>query len=145
MTNSRDLNELEPETRKRAIAFLEEAKKRGYRVLVTSTFRSAQSQNELYAQGRTKPGMKVTNARAGYSWHNFRMAFDIVPLTANGKADWNNTKAFRELGELGETFGLEWGGRWSKFPDMPHFQFVSGHTLEEARKRFGIEMSKNQL
>jgi peptidoglycan L-alanyl-D-glutamate endopeptidase CwlK len=143
MTNSRDLNDLEPETRKRAIAFLEEAKKRGYRVLVTSTFRSADSQNELYAQGRTKPGRKVTNAKAGYSWHNFRMAFDLVPLTENGKADWNNLKAFRELGALGKTFGLEWGGDWSKFPDMPHFQFVSAHTLEDARKKFGLEMTKN--
>jgi len=31
----------------------------------------------LYAQGRTKPGNKVTNARGGYSNHNFGIAFDI--------------------------------------------------------------------
>jgi len=39
--------------------------------------------------------------------------------------DWNPTGLhWVTLGKLGESLGLEWGGRWSK-PDRPHFQIPS--------------------
>lgn len=137
--DSRKLEDLEPGTRARAQAFLAECERQGLRVLVTSTFRNAARQNALYVQGRTAPGQRVTNARAGFSWHNFRRAFDVVPLTDKGKADWQNTAAFRKLGAIGKSVGLEWGGDWAKFPDMPHFQFTQGLNLGEMRARFGGE------
>nr|WP_295770097.1 M15 family metallopeptidase [Rhodoferax sp.] len=44
--------------------------------------RSCAEQDALYAQGRTAPGNKVTNAKSGDSNHNFGIAFDIgVRLT----------------------------------------------------------------
>jgi peptidoglycan LD-endopeptidase CwlK len=40
--------------------------------------RSFEDQDELYAQGRTKPGNIVTNARGGDSLHNYGLAADFV-------------------------------------------------------------------
>lgn len=44
------------------------------KVRITSTLRTWEEQEELYAQGRTKPGPKVTNAKAGDSVHNYALA-----------------------------------------------------------------------
>lgn len=145
MINSRDLNELNPEVQKRARDFLAKAKAAGFDVLVTSTFRDAASQNSIYAQGRTKPGTKVTNAKAGQSWHNFRCAFDIVPLISVGDkkvADWNDMKKFHALGKIGRECGLEWGGDWTSFKDYPHFQYTGGLTLSQLRAKYGVEAPK---
>lgn len=104
------------------------AKKEGIDVLVTSTYRDAESQNALFAQGRSKPGRIVTNAKAGQSWHNYRLAFDVVPIV-NGKAMWNDLRTFRRLGEIGKSVGLEWAGDWKTFKEMPHFQWSGGLSL----------------
>src|SRR5687768_1545080 len=43
-------------------------------------YRSIEYQNELYAQGRTKPGPIVTHAVGGRSYHNYRLAVDFCLL-----------------------------------------------------------------
>ncbi len=50
---------------------------------IISGLRSYEEQDALYAQGRTAPGNKVTNARGGYSNHNFGIAFDIGVFSGN--------------------------------------------------------------
>ena len=40
--------------------------------------RTFEDQDKLYAQGRTKPGQIVTNARGGDSLHNYGLAADYV-------------------------------------------------------------------
>lgn len=134
MINSRDLAALHPKVQAKARAFLEACHAQGIDVLVTSTYRDDESQNALYAQGRTKPGAKVTNAKAGESWHNYRLAFDIVPLRA-GKPVWGTKgedgKLWARIGAIGEAHGLEWAGRWSRFKEFPHFQWTGGLTLKE--------------
>ena len=42
------------------------------------TLRTFAEQAEIFAQGRTKPGKIVTNARPGLSAHNYGLAVDIV-------------------------------------------------------------------
>lgn len=134
MTNSRSLDDLNPLVRKLAIRFIERCKAEGIDILVTSTYRDAESQNLLYAQGRTAPGRKVTNAKAGQSWHNWRVAFDVVPLR-NGKPVWNTSgddlKLWQQVGTIGVTCGLEWAGNWKTFQEFPHFQFTGGLTLAD--------------
>lgn len=134
MINSRKLEDLHPAARRRAMAMLEACKAAGLDVMVTSTYRDAESQNALYAQGRTTPGKIVTNAKAGQSWHNHRCAFDIVPLR-NGKPVWGTAGADGELwqriGAIGKQAGLEWAGDWKKFKEFPHFQFTGGLTLAD--------------
>ena len=44
-------------------------KKHNLFFVVTSTYRSMESQNAIYAQGRTKPGNIVTNAKGGQGHH----------------------------------------------------------------------------
>ncbi len=130
MLNSRDLADLHPVVQDKARAFLAACAAEGIDVLITSTFRDAESQDALYAQGRTKPGQRVTNAKAGQSWHNWRCAFDFVPIVA-GKAQWNDTKTFERCGELAESVGLEWAGRWTRFKELAHCQYTGGLTLAD--------------
>lgn len=129
MINSRNLNDLHPKVKNLAQAFIKECAQAGIDVLVTSTYRDHESQDALYAQGRTAKGNKVTNAKGGQSFHNWKVAFDFVPIV-NGKAIWDDTDLWYKCGRIAEMVGLEWGGRW-KFKDMPHCQFTGGLTLAE--------------
>jgi peptidoglycan LD-endopeptidase CwlK len=132
--NSRDLKELHPTVQAKAKAFIDACKAQGIDLLVTSTYRDHESQNALYAQGRTAPGKKVTNAKGGQSFHNWRVALDVVPLR-NGKPVWGTTgedgKLWQKVGEIGEASGLEWAGRWKKFPEQAHFQWTGGLTIAD--------------
>ena len=127
MINSRKIEDLHPFVQGLAKKFISECKKHGVEILITSTYRDKECQDALYAQGRTKPGKVVTNAKAGQSWHNWCVAFDVVPLV-NGKPDWDNDVLWHKIGEIGKSIGLEWGGEW-KFKDLPHFQYTGGLTL----------------
>ena len=133
MTNSRNLDDLTRETRDKAKALIAGCLLEGIDIIVTSTFRDAESQAALYAQGRTTPGRKVTKAKPGHSFHNWRVAFDVVPIV-NGKAVWNDLKVWQRIGAVGELAGLEWGGSW-EFTDMPHFQSAGGVTIAQFLER----------
>lgn len=111
------------------------------------TLRTIEEQDALYAQGRTKPGKIVTNAKGGQSMHNYGLAIDIVLLVdknkdgtfesaswetnvdfdGDGKADW------QEVVKVFKSYGWEWGGEW-RFTDMPHFQKTFGKSLKELQK-----------
>jgi peptidoglycan L-alanyl-D-glutamate endopeptidase CwlK len=130
MINSRNLDDLAPPAKQRAEAFIAAAKAKGIDLLVTSTYRDSDSQNALYAQGRTTPGNIVTRAKAGQSWHNWRCAFDVVPLV-NGKAIWDDQAMWKQVGEIGKACGLEWAGDWKTFKEYPHFQYTGGLTLAQ--------------
>ena len=66
-----------PEVQPYARALVSKAAANGITIKVISGLRIYGEQNELYAQGRTRPGRIVTKARGGYSNHNFGIAFDI--------------------------------------------------------------------
>lgn len=144
--DSRDLNDLEPETRAKAFDFLRRCKEDGLSVLVTNTYRPPEVQAALYAKGRTAPGTKVTNAKPGFSWHQFRCALDVVPLR-DKKAVWGTSgedgELWQRVGAHGRAAGLEWGGDWKKFKDMPHFQHTGGLTLGEMRVKYGTHRPKD--
>lgn len=57
---------------------LSTARAMGQDYVVISGYRSHKEQAAIYAQGRTKPGKRVTNARAGFSAHNWGIAVDVV-------------------------------------------------------------------
>jgi peptidoglycan L-alanyl-D-glutamate endopeptidase CwlK len=138
MINSRSLDDLLPRVRALAELFLAKCHSQGIDIIITSTYRDNASQAELYAQGRTKPGRKVTNAMPGQSWHNWKCAFDVVPLR-QGKPVWGTTeeddyKLWNNIGSIGESVGLTWAGRWSTFKEFPHFQFTAGLTIEDFKE-----------
>lgn len=134
MLNSRKIEDLNPVVAEMARRFEAECKAEGIDFIFTSTYRDNESQSALYAQGRTTPGKIVTNAKAGQSFHNFRVAFDVVPLR-NGKPVWGTTgedlKLWQRMGAIGKRCGLEWAGEWRTFREFPHFQFTNGRTLAE--------------
>jgi len=128
---SRRISDLEPIVRKKAEAFEAACKAEGLDILIYCTYRSPEEQDELYAQGRTKPGNIVTNARGGQSFHNFRCAFDFVPLLA-GKPQWGDKALYLKVGIVAESVGLEWAGRWTgKFKETAHCQFSNGLSLRD--------------
>jgi peptidoglycan L-alanyl-D-glutamate endopeptidase CwlK len=65
-----------PQVQPYARALIGKAAAAGITIKVISGLRTHEEQNDLYAQGRTKRGPIVTNARGGYSNHNFGIAFD---------------------------------------------------------------------
>jgi peptidoglycan LD-endopeptidase CwlK len=110
-----------------AHALIETAASQGIIIKVMSAMRTFAEQDELFAQGRTKPGKVVTNARGGFSNHNFGIAFDIGIF--KGSTDPEKAKTFvpesalyKAIGALGTNLGLEWGGNWTSIKDEPHFQ-----------------------
>jgi peptidoglycan L-alanyl-D-glutamate endopeptidase CwlK len=133
MINSRSLDDLAPPVKQRAQAFVDAAKAKNIDLLVTSTYRDNESQDALYAQGRTTPGAIVTRAKAGQSWHNWRCALDVVPLV-NGKAIWDDQAMWKQVGEIGKSCGLEWAGDWKTFKEYPHFQYTGGMTLAQLQQ-----------
>ena len=105
----------------------------------THTLRTFAEQDDLYAQGRTKPGKVVTRAKGGDSTHNYGLAVDIVLMVAgkpvwdikmdydkDGRSDW------MEVVDIFKRYGWQWGGDW-KFVDNPHFQKTLGHTIAELK------------
>ena len=133
MINSRDITALHPRLQSLCRKLIEACKKKGIDLIVTSTLRDAEYQAYLYAQGRTRPGNIVTNAKY-IGPHGFGLAFDVVPIV-NGMAIWNNNSFWKIIGEEGKKLGLEWGGDWKSIIDKPHFQLTEG--LSGAQLRAG--------
>jgi peptidoglycan L-alanyl-D-glutamate endopeptidase CwlK len=100
----------------------------GIEIRVVQGLRTIAEQNALYAQGRTAPGAKVTNALGGHSWHNFGVAVDCVP-GIRGEAKWTPNwnplhPDFAAMIAAGEAQGLVSGAHWKTMPDEPHFQLA---------------------
>lgn len=125
---SRRIEDLLPECQEKYSLFEARMKEAGIDYIVTCTYRSQDEQDALYAQGRTRPGRKVTWTRA--SRHTSRKAFDIA-IMVNGKICWNpsldadndGVPEYTEAGLIGESVGLRWGGRFSS-PDAPHYEIA---------------------
>jgi peptidoglycan L-alanyl-D-glutamate endopeptidase CwlK len=137
MPDSRKLEDLHPRVAAMARAHIAACAAEGIRIIVTFTFRSNETQAALYAQGRTKPGKVVTNAKAGSSFHNYGLAYDVVPLDAASKADWATSgaaaKRWARIGALGKSLGLRWGGDFKSIKDLPHFEWSGDLTLADLR------------
>lgn len=98
-------------------------------------------QGILYSQGRTRPGLKVTNAKAGDSIHNYGLAVDIFLLIDGKIASWDVKKDWDSDGQsdwmevvrVFKSQGFSWGGDWRTFKDMPHFEMTSGLSLKQLK------------
>lgn len=103
--------------------------KEGRYFRVAEGLRTFAEQDALYAQGRTKPGYKVTNAEGGYSSHNFGLAVDCYPFISGmeGALEMNNPNApeFVTMIAALKAQGLVWGGDWKTLKDPPHFQLAN--------------------
>ena len=124
---------LRPEAQIKAREWLLKCLEAGIKVKIITGTRTYQEQAALYAKGRTAPGTKVTNAKPGYSWHNFGVAWDFVVFDTKDQPQWESPLMER-CGRIAESLELEWGGSWKGFQDIPHVQVKTGSTLAEARQ-----------
>jgi len=116
------------------------AEEHGCEYIMITGNRTWAEQDALYAIGRTKPGQKVTNARGGYSNHNFGIAGDFGVFQGKVYLDESNPKladkVHRACAEHAEACGLEWGGHWESFQDMPHYEIQTVLSLSQKRIRY---------
>ena len=130
MINSRSLTDLTPDAVKWFERFRVKVEQElgmsyGFDWGVTSTYRDQEFQNNLYEQGRTKPGKVVTWTR--HSRHTARRAWDIVVKDKDGnlvwdvKADTNadNIPDYKQLAGIGKSMGLHCG---ADYGDWCHFE-----------------------
>ena len=116
---SRNWDLLDPAYRQRLLhAFRIMKEKYGYEMAILEGYRSPQRQNMLAAMGPN-----VTNAAAFQSWHQYGLAADCA-FVRNGriviseKDPWA-MRGYELYGEVAESLGLTWGGRW-KMMDFGH-------------------------
>lgn len=132
--NQAKLAKVSPTLQTRGRLFIEAARAVGVEVQIVQGLRTFAEQDGLYAQGRSKPGKRVTNARGGFSNHNFGLALDFAPVV-NGVVSWDE-KLYRPFAEWASAAGLEWGGNWTKFRDLPHVQDANGMSLADIQSHY---------
>lgn len=96
-------------------------KKAPFKVQVSETIRTKARQDELYAQGRTKPGKVVTwtkNSKHMVQADGFGHAVDLVPIV-DGTVPWNDKTKFAKIAELMAEgsegkIRIRWGGDWNE-------------------------------
>lgn len=141
MADSRDLADLQPTVRAMAEQLIARSAVAGIPLEVTFTLRGMATQDALYAKGRTCPGCIVTNARAGYSFHNYGLAVDVVPTELLALPNWGDTPAHQaradalwaRVGAIGKAIGFRWGGEFRSIKDRPHFEWSGTLTLADLR------------
>lgn len=106
-------------------------------VQILSGTRTYAEQDALFSQRPI-----VTKARGGQSNHNFGIALDVglfkngKYLTGFSKAE---TKAYTDFAQAVKSrinSTLAWGGDWTSFPDIPHYEMATGLSIAQKRAKF---------
>ena len=113
------LIDLTPDTRERVEAFILAAKAQGLDVSVVSTLRTCADQGTSTGPVDIGGGMTAKRAPGCRSWHVWGRAVDLALRVPS-------PERYKLLGELGESYGLVWGGRFRTNPDPVHFQYAPG-------------------
>ena len=117
----RDITLCHPRLQAIASEWVKACESAGLKVAIGETYRTVAEQDALYAQGRTKPGNRVTNARGSSysSQHQWGIAFDFY--RADGKGAYNEDgDFFGRAATIAKNLGLAWGGDWKSIVDKPH-------------------------
>jgi peptidoglycan L-alanyl-D-glutamate endopeptidase CwlK len=166
---SRLITDLTTEMQVKVNKAIELCKSKGVNLMVTATLRTLEEQAVYYRQSRTiveinakialfkKKGFDyladvlekcppcsgkfVTNAAPGESWHNYKMAIDVVPVFG-GVAQWSDPKLWNVWTSCAKEAGL-----FTLDFEKPHAQFYStgnpltGKTTSEIK----VLLTKNGL
>jgi len=117
---SRRLDDLDPRFRPLAVELLARCVEAGIPAMIIDTLRT--------------PEEHQANLAKGVSWtkhskHLDGLAIDVCPydtyqLHGPDKLQWNaGDPVWQEIGAIGESLGLRWGGRW-KPKDLGHFEMA---------------------
>lgn len=135
----RDRTKLHPELLQIVQEFETKCKAAGLNILITETYRTKAEQDALYAQGRTKPGNIVTNAKYPMSPHCWGVAFDFC-RNIKGKEYDDSDGFFKKCGEIGKALGLFWGGDFKSFIDKPHLELAEllpNNSVKTLKAKYG--------
>ena len=116
---SRNWGMLHPDFHQRLLLAFKIMKDRhGYEMALLEGYRSPDRQNLL-----ASIGAQLTNARAFESWHQYGLAADCAfwrdgKLIISEKDPWA-MRGYRLYGDVAESLGLSWGGRWTMM-DLGH-------------------------
>lgn len=140
-----DWDQIHPELMQRCFEMCADAREAGFDYFATSGYRTPEEQIELYEQGRSKPGPKVTWVQ--FSLHNLGLAvdwtYDAKPQRRGLQPNWDK-KNYDALEKAARKNGLITGGMiWGK--DEGHVQIPLGHLNLSLRELKNVyEMSGRQ-
>lgn len=135
---ARNIKELHPRLQEKVEQLKTLCTKEGLILGIGECFRSVAEQDALYAQGRTKPGNIVTNAKGSTysSQHQWGIAVDFFK-NVKGHA-YDDASFFSRVGTLAKSIGLAWGGDWKGFVDKPHLYLPDwGADASKLKKQYG--------
>jgi peptidoglycan LD-endopeptidase CwlK len=121
-TASRNWQLLDPAfTQRLLLVFKIMREQHGYEMVILEGYRSPERQNDL-----ARTGGSVTSAKAFQSYHQYGLAADSA-FMLNGKLviserDAWAMKGYALYGQVSESVGLHWGGRW-KMLDFGHIEW----------------------
>lgn len=116
MTEEQKLKGLEPLTRTKIEILLHLARKKWpeHKIVLAETYRTQARQDKLFAKGPTTTTVRV-------SMHTKHRAADIYFVNAKRILRYEEAP-YLQLGEMAESLGLTWGGRWKVPFDPGHFE-----------------------
>lgn len=143
----RDIKMCHPLLQELAARWVEQCERAGIVVRLGECLRTVEEQDALYAQGRTRPGKIVTNAKGtSYSsQHQWGIAFDFyLQMDVDGDGSFSDdayndsTGLFGRAAKIGKDLGLGWGGDWKSIVDKPHLYLPEwGSTTSRLKKQYG--------
>lgn len=109
--------------------------KHGYKMVLLEGYRSPERQNMLAAMGSN-----VTNSKAFQSYHQYGLAADSAfirdgKLVISEKDPWA-MRGYELYGEVAESMGMTWGGRW-KMMDLGHVELRTPGGIRALQKQLG--------
>ncbi|MDQ2820242.1 MAG: M15 family metallopeptidase [Pseudomonadota bacterium] len=128
---SRNWGLLHPEFSQRLLMIFKIMKEQhGYDMAILEGYRSPARQDLLASMGG-----QVTNARAFQSWHQYGLAADCAflrdgKLVISEKDPWA-MRGYQLYGEVAESLGMTWGGRW-KMMDFGHAELRMRGVMQRA-------------
>lgn len=152
------IRQLHPLIQPLALAAVQEATARGLHVAIIATpFRSIAQQDKKFKQG-------VSGVRGGWSYHNFGLAFDIIPVVLKSSkwsrkaigrrqkvtSGWERLNEKREVAEwqkklvpIMNAHGFTWGSaKYATHIGIDHAHFQTGLRL---RKKAGDQTSVENI
>lgn len=139
------LDLLYPVFRDRVYTVLKNCMQNGAEYIITSSYRSYGEQTKLWAQGRTLPGKKVTNALGGFSQHNFGLAVDVA-RRINGILSWELKDYQPLIDEISKDRLLHSGAAYKDAPHIGWYKFYSEKTdLKKLREAWDKSSATDTL
>lgn len=132
---------LHPKIKAEVLHLVKMCYKNNLRLRIVQGYRTFAEQDELYAQGRTKPGPIITKAKGGLSNHNYGLSIDFCLLHTDGSISWSELedsnhdgkKDWMQIIDIFKNAGFSAGIDWN-FRDSPHIEKTFGNSIRALLK-----------